>query len=300
MSNRVDRPAAVLASVTWRDLTTMRPIDGLVECCHPLPWLTASWVAAAMTLWPVAAAASFMFFLTALRLNHEAIHGNLGFRPRGHRLVLHGLSALMLGSNNAVAFNHLQHHRHVGTPDDIEGACGRMSALQVIVHGPSFPIRMHHAAWQDGGRAVQRRMLIDLALNLAAAGLALASAFAVGLQFLIYHLAAMTVAQCLTAFFAVWITHHDCAPGEIARTQRAPLINFVTYNMLLHLEHHLFPGVPVRRLTILGRRIAAAAPDFARGNALVVPEPGMLRPGASRASIGTDSYQPKSKGIDHG
>ena len=41
---------------------------------------------------------------------------------------------------------------------------------------------------------------------------------------LLYHVAAMLVAQCLTALFAVWITHHDCAEDDIARTQRSPFL----------------------------------------------------------------------------
>jgi fatty acid desaturase len=260
--------------VEWRDLTGMRRRDGVIECCYPLPWLAASWAFVALALWPLAIAASFMFFLTALRLNHEAIHGNLGFRPKQDRLVLHALSILMLGSNNAVAFNHLRHHRHLGTPEDIEGACGRMTMWQVIRFGPVFPVQMHIEAWRHGGPAVRRRMRIDLGLNLAIAstGAMLAS------PILLYHVAAMMVAQCLTSFFAVWITHHDCTEDQLARTQRSALVNFVTYNMLLHLEHHLFPGVPVRRLGVLSRRIAIADPVFADRSALVIPEFLVLRP----------------------
>ncbi|WP_339520633.1 hypothetical protein [Pseudomonas proteolytica] len=56
-----------IGTVEWRDLVGMRPRDGLVECLHPLPWLAASWGLAAAGLWPLAAAASFMMFLTALR-----------------------------------------------------------------------------------------------------------------------------------------------------------------------------------------------------------------------------------------
>lgn len=259
--------AQLRTAVRWRDLTPMRRRDGLLECAHPLPWLAASWAAAALAMWPAAVFCSFMLFLTALRLNHEAIHGNLGFRPRADRRVLHALSAVMLGSNSAVAFNHLRHHRHLGTAADIEGACGRMRLWAVILHGPIFPVEMHLAAWRDGDATLRRRMTIDLGLNAAVFGAALITWSPV----LLYHVAATTVAQCLTAFFAVWVTHHDCAPDDVARTQRSAILNFVSYNMFLHREHHLFPGVPVRRLGILAARIGEAAPDFSARAALVVP-----------------------------
>ncbi len=256
-----------LAKVKWRDLIGMRPRDGLVECLHPVPWLAASFFLADRRLWPLAAIASFMFFLTALRLNHEAIHGNLGFRKSGHRLVLHGLSALMLGSNTAVAFNHLRHHRHLGTAEDVEGACGRMTLWQVLREGPCFPLRMHMEAWRHGGASLRRRMKIDLTFNV----MLIAAALATMAPALLYHVGAMIVAQCLTALFAVWITHRECTDEEIARTQSSVVVNFLTYNMFLHLEHHLFPAVPVRRLGILARRIAAARPELASKAQQVLP-----------------------------
>ncbi len=247
-------------AVQWRDLAAMRPIDGLAECLHPVPWLAASWWCAAANAWLLAVPCSFMFFLTALRLNHEAIHAKLGLGRRGHRFVLHALSALMLGSNHAVAFNHMRHHVHLGTAKDVEGKCGRMSALRVLVYGPVFPIEMHVSAWRGGGAAVRRRMRIDLLLNLAV----IAAAAAAGSEVLIYHLLVVSVAQCMTAFFAVWITHRHCHRDElVARTQRSRLINLATYNMFLHLEHHLYPAVPVRRLDRLAARIDAALPCFA-------------------------------------
>ena len=250
---------ALLRRVPWRDLVPMRRAEGLVECLHPFPWLAASGLLAADRLWLPALPCSFMFFLTALRLNHEAIHGHLGFTSRGHRWVMHGLSALMLGSNNAVAFNHLQHHRHNGSPLDIEGKAGRMNGWRVLVYGPLFPVEMHWDAWRRGGRVLRRRMLVDAGGNVAIIGTAVALASPV----LLYHLAAVITAQCLTAFFAVWITHHDCEnDGLGARTQRSALINLVTYNMFFHLEHHLFPAVPVKRLGRLAARMDAAAPEI--------------------------------------
>ncbi|WP_423602677.1 fatty acid desaturase [Sphingomonas sp. MS122] len=256
-----------LRGVAWRDLVPMRPRDGVIECLHPLPWLALSLALAEFTLWPLAIPASFMFFLTALRLNHEAIHHNLGFGPRGHRRVLHVLSALMLGSNSSVAFNHLHHHRKVGTADDIEGKCGEMTLWEVLRYGPRFPVETHIHGWRNGGPQLRRRMGVDLALNAAVIGAALASQWAP----LLYHIAAMLVAQSLTAFFAVWITHHGCEDGIVARTQRGRLLNLVSYNMFFHLEHHLFPAVPVSRLATLAARLDAAAPRLAERVRMVVP-----------------------------
>lgn len=261
----------VSAAIVWRDLVPMRRIDGAIECAHPLPWLAASLASAASAYWPLAMPCSFMFFLTALRLNHEAIHGNLGFGARGHRWVLHVLSALMLGSNSAVAFNHLRHHRFLGTNGDLEGGAGRMRLGEVLAYGPRFPLDMHRAAWRLGGARLRRRMRIDLALNVALLVLAVA------VPVLRYHLAAMLVAQCLTAFFAVWITHHDC-PDHVARSQRQPLLNWLSYNMFLHDEHHRFPAVPVRRLGILQRRLHALAPGAAAPDVLSLARPRVREP----------------------
>src|SRR5688572_3707695 len=129
-----DLPAiarAAMRTVPWRDLARMSCTEGLVECLHPLPWLLGSWLLAGSALWPLAVPCAFMFFLTALRLNHEAIHHNLGFGPRGHRVVLHLLSMTMLGSNHAIAWNHIVHHRHIGTAPHHEGKCGRMPGREV-------------------------------------------------------------------------------------------------------------------------------------------------------------------------
>lgn len=249
-----------IGKVQWRDLVGVRPRDGLVECALPLPWLAASWYCAAQGWWPAALACSFLFFLVALRLNHEAIHHNLGFGARGHHLVMHALSFVMIGSNHSVAWNHLRHHRYLDTPQDLEGKAGRMGFWQVLAYGPKFPVECHLATLRDAGPVWRRRVLIDLALNAAMAAIA----FGLAIDVLVYHLGMMAVAQSLTALFAVWITHR---PGHghaaVARTQRNALVNFVSYNMFFHLEHHLFPGVPVRRLPELARRLDAAVPELA-------------------------------------
>jgi fatty acid desaturase len=211
-----------------------------------------------------------MFFLCALRLNHEAIHGNLGLPAWGHRAVLHALSVLMLGSNHAVAFSHLQHHRTPLGDADHEGACGRMGLWQVLCYGPLFPWHLNAAAWHHGGPRWQRRLLLDGALIAAWLGLVAV----LGWLFLWWHVAMTALGQCCTAFFAVWITHHDLDEHVVARSQRGPLA-ILAYEMFYHREHHLFPKVPVRNLPRLARRLDAQVPGYA---AFHYPIVGLLEP----------------------
>jgi fatty acid desaturase len=78
-----------------------------------------------------------------------------------------------------------------------------------------------------------------------------------------YHVTAMGVGHCLTAYFAVWTVHHHCDRSHyIARTLRNKILNAVTFNMFLHIEHHLFPLVPTCHLGDLSRRIDRAAPEL--------------------------------------
>jgi len=67
----------------------------------------------------------------------------------------------------------------------------------------------------------------------------------------------MVAGQCLAGFFCVWTVHHGCSPEAIGRTERKRWLNLATYNMLLHVEHHLFPSVPTWRLHILADRLDA-------------------------------------------
>ncbi|MDE4134242.1 fatty acid desaturase [Phaeobacter sp. QD34_3] len=253
--------------VPWQDLLDLRPWQKGIELTLPLPWLALSWALYASPLWPLGALASFMFFLCALRLNHEAIHGNLGLSRRFDIALLHLLSALMLGCNSSVAWSHMQHHRHAMGPGDLEGHCGHMSARDVLLYGPRFPLDLIRHCWQGGGRKWRLRMLRD-GLGVA---LVLALFVSSGAGFLMLHLAAMAVAQCLTAFFAVWITHQGTArTGQAGRSQRGFLAR-LAYLMFYHREHHLFPKVPVSRLPDLAARLDAQVPGYAQARQPVVP-----------------------------
>ena len=239
--------------VPWRDLVGLRPVEVVRELLLPLPWLAGSLLLADQGLYLPALALSFVFFLTGLRIVHGGFHGALGLPRRTTEIVLVGFSQLMLGSMHAVRWNHLRHHRHCLADEDIEAMGARRSAWGAIRLGPVFPWRLHRAAL--AGAPPQERWWITTELAGNAAILALV-ATVLPHPVLAYHLLAMAAGQCLTAFFAVWTVHHDCTGADLpARTIRNRLRAMLTFNMLFHLEHHLYPQVPTPHLPLLARRI---------------------------------------------
>ena len=244
-------------SVVWRDLTTLSPAAAARELLLPLPWLGLSLVSAHWRLWPLALAASFLFFLAGLRVVHGAFHYALGLPRQATEWVMTIFSILMLGSMHAVQWNHLRHHRHCLAPDDIEAMGAHRTAFGAILLGPRFPLRLHRAALAGASHTGRAWMLLELTANGIWVVL-LPGGFPCDV--LRYHVLAMMAGQCLTAFFAVWTVHHDCtAPGMIARTIRDPVRSALTLGMFFHLEHHLFPSVPTPHLPILARRLDRAA-----------------------------------------
>ena len=203
--------------VLWHDLTPITGRQTIVELLLPLPWLAASWVAYGTAYWWLGPLASFMFFLCALRLNHEAIHGNLGLSRSGDSIVMHVLSAGMLGSNHADAYCHLKHHQFTMGPDDHEGKCGHMRLWQVLAYGPRFPVDLNLACWTGGSARWRRLMLRDWGAIAGFAALCLLS----GQRFLLLHLAVMALAQCLTAFLCGLDHPSGHRPDRAGRTQPA-------------------------------------------------------------------------------
>jgi fatty acid desaturase len=256
------RRSGRLAGVVWQDLVPLSRFEVARELTLSWPWLAVSLACAAERLWAPALAASFMVFLTGLRQVHNGHHYALGLSRRATEWFLFAMSIVMLGAMHAVKFNHLRHHKLCMGAGDVEAASARMSAWQAIAFGPLFPLLLHHAALKLGDPATRRWIVAELAAN--AAWIA-AVCFWLDVAMLRYHVAVMAVAQCLTAFFAVWTVHHDTEQAPFpARTQRGPLKNLLSYAMFLHVEHHLFPQVPTCHLPALARRLDAVAPELTR------------------------------------
>jgi fatty acid desaturase len=252
----VHNPA--VRAVEWHDLRRMTFWQVAVGLLLTPPWLVLSLVLAQGSWWLPAVAASFILFMAGLRQAHDGFHLTLGLPRRATDGFLFGLSLVLAIPLHAVKYNHLRHHAHPLAPDDVEGACARLPGWLAILMGPVFTVRMMGHAWWNARRDL-RRWITAEALALLVLGVV-----AVWLDcfWLRYHLVVMLLGNCLTAFFAVWLVHHDCDPeGIFARTQRGRLVNFLTLNLFYHLEHHLFPAVPACRLPELARRLDAVVPE---------------------------------------
>jgi fatty acid desaturase len=246
MDRREDSP-----TVQWADLVPLTHFEKLTELTLSLPWLLGSAWFYSRALWVPGAICSFYFFLTGLRQSHGAQHYSLGISRAGHDLFLFVLSMLMLGSMHAVQTSHLNHHRHCLESEDTEGQVAHRRWWVAVLCGPIFLARLHRSAWQLGNsrqRGWILAELIGIALMITlVAWLGSGSAWH-------WHINAMLAGECCTAFFAVWIVHHD-SPNRFGRTQRGTWINRLTYNMFFHLEHHLYPAVPTAHLHLLAERL---------------------------------------------
>lgn len=247
-------------AVEWKDLVHLSRAEVINELTISVPWLAASWAAAAYQQYVIAGVFSFMFFLTGLRQVHNAFHYALGIPRVVTEWVMLALSILMLGSMHAVQVNHLRHHRYCMEDEDVEAMSARMSWWQAILIGPVFPLLLHRKAIEVGSRRQRRWILLEIAANVGWVVLVFAI---LDVAWLKYHVIVMAMGQCLTAFFAVWTVHHNCEADRLqARTIRGKLKALITYKMFFHVEHHLFPGVPTCKLDILAQRLDAAAPDL--------------------------------------
>jgi fatty acid desaturase len=251
---------ARLRAVGWRDLVRVSRFEIVFELLLPGAWLAASLTAASFGQYLIALALSFVFFLTGLRLVHNAYHSALGLSRAETEGVLWVMSVLMLGSMHAVQFNHLRHHKLALGEEDVEGRHADMPAWRVLLFGPAFPFLLHFTALRKGNRRLRLTILGELLLNAVSVAAIFGFTHNGALR---YHLCAMAAAQCMTAFFAVWTVHHHCDRQHyIARTLRNRIKNGLTFNMFLHLEHHLVPRVPTCHLSELARRIDLVAPEL--------------------------------------
>lgn len=245
-----------LKQVDWRDLVRYQPYEIYRELTLPLPWLVLTWWSAAQGWYGLTLLGSFYFFLTGLRVTHNAFHYALGLPRFVTDCVMLALSVLMLGAHHAIQVTHQRHHRYCLQEGDIEGNIARHSLKTALIYGLLHPWHIHRAGWQYGTAKQKRWIQIELAANLLWLALVVWS----GILFLQIFSLLMLVAYALSGFFAVWTVHHDCPHDHWnqSRTLRSRWKNLICYQMFLHTEHHLFPQVPTCHLPELAKRLDVA------------------------------------------
>ena len=249
---------STLHKVHWRDLTHLNTWEVFIENTLSIPWLVSSLILAYQELYLLAIPCSAFFFLTTLRQVHSGFHNTLGLSKSATRVNLFINSILMLSSMHAIKFNHLRHHRYNLKEDDYEGRAAKLNWYQAILYGPIHVFLIHKSPFSLDAK----RYTLWVILELIAVFIFISFVFKFKVYFLIYHLAIMTLGELLAAFFAVWSVHHGCNEAQVARTQRTPWKNKLTYNMYFHLEHHLFPAVPTIKLPQLAHRIDNTLPGY--------------------------------------
>jgi fatty acid desaturase len=253
----------ILKKVEWKDLRSLSLREMLIENNLTIPWLLISLTLAYFGYYLIALPFSAFFFLTALRQVHNGFHNSLGTNKFLTWFSLYFNSILMVSSIHAIKFNHIRHHKYCLSEEDYEGKSARMTWYGAIFYGPIHMFLIHKITLQLGNKKYVKNVIIEL-LSIA---VFLVAVFYFQINFLIYHVIIMVIAEFLMAFFAVWSVHHDTEENpDLARTQRDGWKNKVTFSMFYHLEHHLFPAVPTIKLPELARRIDESLPGLEKKN----------------------------------
>src|SRR5262249_23637541 len=145
--------------------------------------------------------------LCGLRQVHNAYHYAVGIPRAATEWMMFALSLMMLSAMHALQQTHLHHHRHCMDDEDAEAASARMKGWQAILFGPYFYYLIHRKGIEVADTRQRCWIAAEIGLILVWVWLALA---VLNVPLFKYHVIAMLVGQCLTAFFAVWTVHHDC------------------------------------------------------------------------------------------
>lgn len=284
-NNKARSIKSAIASVEWQDLRQLTRGQIAYNIILPYPFLLLSWWFASQFWYVLACGASYLFFAAAFRQAHDSYHHSLGTSKRLTTILLLLLSVLLITSLHSIRATHMEHHRNPLGDSDIEGSLAKLPWWQAMLGGVTYRLDIYRQGLRLSSHRNQRIIWLEFGLialvifvALIFIGLTLFnfSAVTVPAQVLVYHLLIMMLANASVGIIAVWGVHHDC-DETIARTERNPLINLLTFNLLYHVEHHLLPAVPSNHLPELARRLDIVAPHLTKQHVL----PNMMTVAAS-------------------
>ncbi len=243
----------LLKTSQWRDLVAYKPWETAKELSLPLPWFALEIWASANQWYLLSLIASVYFFLTCLRVSHNAFHYAIGLSRPITNGVMMILSVFMMTSMRATQFTHLQHHRHCLGEGDIEGHIAKLPFYEMLLQAPLFTIKLHLAALKGAKTSQKFWVKVEILLNIV--WLLLVWIWW-DVDALKIHTALMLFSHAVSPIFTVWSVHHDCDDTDYdSRTLRAPWLSMLAYNMFYHLEHHNYPAVPTCHLPELAKRL---------------------------------------------
>ena len=261
--------------VKWQDLRSLTRGQIAYNVILPYPFLLLSWWFASQSWYVLACGASYLFFAAAFRQAHDGYHHSLGTGKRTTTGILLLLSVLLITSLHSIRATHMEHHRNPLGDSDIEGSLAKGSWWQALLGGITYRLDIYRQGLRLSSRRNQKLAWLEFALI----GLVVLVTFVLTVfpltvpaltmlaQVLMYHILTMMLANASVGIIAVWGVHHDC-DETIARTERNPLVNLLTFNLLYHVEHHLFPAVPSNHLPELAKRLDAATPHLTKEHVL--------------------------------
>lgn len=241
----------------WQDLVAYKPWEIIKELSFPLPWLALEIWANSQQFYWLGVFAAIYFFLTCLRVSHNAFHYCLGVSRKATDVVMLLLSIFMMTSMRATQYTHMQHHRHCLGEKDVEGHIANMNFWEMLFNAPLFSIKLHVAALKYSNKKgwIKLELLFNILCLLAVWGWW-------DLDVLKTHTVFMLSFHAVSPLFTVWSVHHNCDGDEHdSRTLRSKWLSLLAYNMLFHLEHHAYPAVPTCHLPELADRLDRAGLD---------------------------------------
>ncbi|MBK3394776.1 fatty acid desaturase [Psychrobacter sp. M9-54-1] len=262
-------------TVQWQDLRSLTRGQIAYNVILPYPFLLLSWWFASQSWYVLACGASYLFFAAAFRQAHDGYHHSLGTGKRTTTAILLLLSVVLMTSLHSIRATHMEHHRNPLGDSDIEGSLAKMSWWQAMLGGVTYRLDIYRQGLRLSSRRNRHITYLEFGLIASVIVTALVlsvfpiavPAIAMSAQVLMYHILTMMLANASVGIIAVWGVHHDC-DETVARTERNLLVNFLTFNLLYHVEHHLFPAVPSNHLPQLAKRLDAEVPHLTEARVL--------------------------------
>lgn len=210
---------------------------------RPVAAAALFFITAASGYWLVAVPITWLVYGGTLTAVHHLIHSSMGLSPRSRRFWLSVLGMLVVESGHALQATHLAHHRSGSDHPDPEGYIENVSWSQLPLAAMKFRYRL--ALWGYRNSPRRRRIAAEMTghalLHLLSLGL-LGVTPLIWIYLTLIHIASV-------AFAALAGKGPQTNYGREIETPNVRVISrfgrFLLFSHDRHLEHHLYPKVPL-------------------------------------------------------